>query len=269
MDRAVRPSPIGAARERHALIDVAHRTGVDVHRSSGSVTVRCPLPTHGHFDRSPSMRLHLDDGIWHCFGCGQMGDVVEWVQQTEGLGWRQAIEVLDSGLPLTNAWHSHTWNAYVAAPRSRHSERLGDLEYPELDRTSPEWIYAALALAWEYSASGALHAKGASYLAERGIDVTLLEGHNCRLEVGHTPTRPDGLVTRLRHHGFSDDELVDAGLAQRRYESAAVTDFYRERVLIPVRDSKDRVCGLIGRNRGDDRFPKYKNPPRTHAYDKS
>lgn len=58
-------------------------------------------------------------------------------------------------------------------------------------------------------------------------------------------------------------------MSGNRLGGSAVTDFYRERVLIPVRDNEDRVCGLIGRNRGDDRFPKYKNPPRTAAYDKS
>jgi DNA primase len=46
-------------------------------------------------------------------------------------------------------------------------------------------------------------------------------------------------------------------------------DFYRQRVLIPIRDEKSRICGFVGRNVGDDRWPKYKNPPRTHAYDKS
>ena len=96
-DSAVRPSPIEAARARHSLDDVARRAGINLYRTSGSVMVRCPLPSHGHFDRSPSLQLHLDDGIWHCFGCGQTGDVVEWVCQSEGVGWRQAIRILDSG----------------------------------------------------------------------------------------------------------------------------------------------------------------------------
>ena len=45
-----------------------------------------PVPVHGHFDSSPSLRLYLDDGIWHCFGCGSRGDVVEWVSPDRGSG---------------------------------------------------------------------------------------------------------------------------------------------------------------------------------------
>jgi hypothetical protein len=80
---------IEAARTRHSLDDVVW------------------LASHGHFDRSPSLQLHLDDGIWHCIGCGQTGDVVEWVCQGEGVGWRQAIRILDSGCALTRAWAAH------------------------------------------------------------------------------------------------------------------------------------------------------------------
>lgn len=60
----MRPSLIEAARSRYSLADVARRAGINLYRTSGSVMVRCPLPSHGHFDRSPSLQLHLDDGIW-------------------------------------------------------------------------------------------------------------------------------------------------------------------------------------------------------------
>ena len=87
---------IETARDRHSLDDVVR------------------LPSHSHFDRSPSLQLHLDDGIWHFLGCGQTGDFVEWVCKGEGGGWRQAIHILDSGCALTRAW---------AAPESSPSRR--------------------------------------------------------------------------------------------------------------------------------------------------
>jgi hypothetical protein len=80
---------IEAARDRHSLDDVAR------------------LASHGHFDRPPSLQLHLEDGIRHCRGCGQTGDVVEWACQSEAVGWRQAIRILDSGCALTRAWAAH------------------------------------------------------------------------------------------------------------------------------------------------------------------
>jgi hypothetical protein len=73
----------------------------------------------------------------------------------------------------------------------------------------------------------------------------------------------------MRQQSFSPDEPVDAGLAYRRLGDGLPTGCYRQRVVVPVRDQQGRVCGLIGRNIGDSRWPKYKNPPSTVAYDKS
>ncbi len=248
---------------------------MDPSRATGSVTVRCPFPSHGHVDRSPSLRLHLDDDIFFCFGCGAKGDVVEWVCRTEGVGWREAIDLLDSGHPLTNAWAGE-------APRvagclrggpmnhvSATEARIGT-ETPDPARTPPERVYAVLEAAWCYYTISPLRSRGKAYLRQRGIDAGVLEAHTGRAEVGHTPARADGLVTALRSRGFSDDELVDAALGQRSQSGGALGDFYRQRVLVPIRDDQARIVGIVGRNVGDQqRYPKYKNPPRTVVYDKS
>ncbi|MGH9062573.1 MAG: toprim domain-containing protein [Acidimicrobiales bacterium] len=279
-----RPSPIEAAKARHGLAEVARRTGIPLPYGRGSLTVRCPMPAHGHPDRSPSLRLYLDDGLWCCLACSprkpdgnpRAGDVIEWVCQTEGVEWPEAIELLDSGTALTNAWAG-------AIPESRPTpdrrsadaghqvacEPVGQAEHPDLGRTPPERVQEALEEACRYYTLGLLHDRGVAYLAGRGIDVTVLEAHNQRLEVGHTPGRATGLVEHLRSRGFSDDELVDAGVALRRLGGGPVSDFYRQRVLIPLHDPDGRLAGLIGRNVGDPRWPKYKNPPRTHRYDKA
>ena len=259
-----RPSPIEAARRRHNLAQVAARTGIWLPSSAGAVTVRCPMPSHGHPDRTPSLRLYLGDGTWYCFGCSdRAGDVVQWVEQTEGVAWRHAIEILDSGRRLTNAWagvasHDHQW--------SRSAPTLS--EQPELDRTRPSRVEEALDAAWAYCTTGPLHARAVGYLAGRHIDVTVLEGFSRRPEAGHTPSHGPTLGQRLVADGFSGDELVDAGLVHR-YPDGRITDFYRERVLVPIRVGDGRIAGLVGRNVGDPRWPKYKNPPRTVVYDKS
>jgi DNA primase len=268
-------SPIEAARDRHSLAEVARRTGISLTADVGSLTVHCPLPSHGHPDRTPSMRLHLSDGIFHCFGCGATGDVVQWVRYTAGVGVRDAIALLDSGAPLTNAW-AGTAHPTAAAMIPGRSESIpaarpaGLAETPDLARTPSERVYAALEAAWGYYTYRPLHERGLAYLAGRGIDAKVLEAHNGRAEVGHSPAAPYGLVAALSSRGFGGDELVDAGLAHRRPNGAPISDFYRQRVLIPIRDDQGRIAGLIGRNVGDqERWSKYKNPPRTHAYDKS
>ncbi|MGI8751263.1 MAG: CHC2 zinc finger domain-containing protein [Acidimicrobiales bacterium] len=78
--------PIGAAKARRPLAEVFARTGLHLPTGAGSVTVRCPMPSHGHPDRTPSMRLFLDDNPFYCFGCGARGDVIQWTRETEGSG---------------------------------------------------------------------------------------------------------------------------------------------------------------------------------------
>lgn len=101
-DRQTTGTPIQEARERHALIEVAQRTGIALDRTHGSTTARCPFPSHGHPDRTPSLRLYVDQGRYYCFGCGAKGDVIQWVRDAEGLGISAAIRVLDSGRPIAN-----------------------------------------------------------------------------------------------------------------------------------------------------------------------
>lgn len=258
------PSSIEAARSRHRLADIASRTGIRLPATSGRVTVRCPMPAHGHPDRTPSMRLFLDDGTWYCFGCSdRAGDVVQWVERTEGVGWRQAINILDSGKRLTDAWASA---ALCFRPGS--GSRSTIFEGPDLQRTPAERVQRALNTTWQYCTTGPLHARAVAYLAGRGINVRLLEDHTLRPEAGCTPGHGPRLVERLQGDGFTPDELVDAGLAHR-YPEGRLGDFYRQRILIPVRDHHGDVIGLVGRNIGDPRWPKYKNPPRTVIYDKS
>jgi DNA primase len=261
-----RLSPIQAARRRHPLAQVAVRTGIWLPTTTGTVTVRCPMPAHGHPDRTPSLRLYLDDDTWYCFACSTHGgDVIDWVEQTEAVGWRQAIDILDSGSRVTNAWSFATASAggHQTVPLS-----VGPVERPNLSRTSRTRVQEAVDCAWQHCTSGPLHAHAVAYLAGRRIDVTALEAHTGRVEVGHTPSHGPSLLSRLRADGFTTDELVDAGLAHR-YADGRLTDFYRQRVLIPIRGDEGGIAGLVGRNVGDPFWGKYKNPPRTVVYDKS
>jgi hypothetical protein len=119
-------------------------------------------------------------------------------------------------------------------------------EYPNRSRTSAVRVEAGLEVAWQYYTLPQLHARGLGYLRSRGIDVGVLETYTRRTEIGHTPAPKDGLVRWLRGEGFSDDELVDAGLAYRRLGALPVTDFYRQRALIPLRNHEGRSPSPAG-----------------------
>ena len=267
-------SPIEAAKSRHRLADVARRTGIHVPAEHGNWTVRCPMPAHGHPDRTPSMRLYLDQGLWACFGCSPVkpngkpraADVVDWVRATQRLDdWWEALAVLDAGGRLANAWEGRARGSW----RPTRPVNPAGTEYPDLGRTPPERVQAAMDAAWDFYTSAGLHARGVAYLRSRVIDVRVLEEYTVRTEVGAAPGGRDDLARYLRSTGFGDDELVDAGLAHRAPGGGPATDFFRSRVLVPIRTPEGTLAGIVGRNVGEPRWAKYKNSPRTVLYDKS
>jgi DNA primase len=225
-------SPIEAAKRRHRLAQVAARTGIYLPATTGTLTVRCPLPAHGHPDRTPSMRLYLDDDRYYCFGCGTKGDIIQWVQDAEGLNVTAALKVIEKGRPIANAWTGR--GPTVELVGTHRPAARG--ETPDLRRTTPGRVRQALQDAWKLYSVPVMHRLGVGYLARRRIGIELLERHTGRAEVGHTPPNPATLMERLRDGGYSEDELIDAGLGRRHQQAEPVVDFYRHRALIPLRD---------------------------------
>ena len=245
-------------KARHRLADVARRSGIDA-GCSGRVMVCCPIP--GHHDSTPSAQLDLDRDRYHCFGCGAGGDVIDWVRDIEQVDTSTAVTILEERQPINAAFASDT-------PRPTRPSRL--LDPPRLDRTAPERIAQANQEAWDYYSNEVQHERGAAYLAGRGIDIRPLEAETAEPAVGLTPrskTRIDGLVQHLGRRGFSEEELIDAGLATRLADGCVI-DFFRDRIMLRVTGPDGAIVGLLGRDTGTSRV-KYLNPPNTATYKKS
>jgi len=255
-------TPVAAVKARHRLAEVAARTAIPLPASTGTLTVRCPFPRHGHPDRTPSLRLYLDDDRYYCFGCNAQGDIIQWAQDAAELTVTDALRLLDSHQPIPNAWAG---TALRPSPT-----RIGPAgSGPDPTRTPPDRVLATLDAAWTHYTTGEHHAFAVRYLARRGIDIPALEAITGRPEVGHTPTSPTALTAALRKEGFTAAELVDAGLGRPSSRSDDLIDVYRHRVLIPLRNPDGRICALIGRDIAGHGAPKYLNPPHTAVYDKS
>jgi hypothetical protein len=201
------------------------------------------------------MILALDDGRYRCFGCRAGGDVVQWVRDRYRLGVAHSVKLLDTRAALAAP------SAFSVTGERLTAVALGRGEPPDPILSQPERMLATLRGAWgNYSYVSALEAQ----LGQPGRQM-------------HPYKAPDRLVTNMRRRGFSDDGLVDAGLATRvpaRVAGATTTvlDFYRHRYLVPVRDDRRQVIGLIGRYDDDHQAAKdaiYKNPPRSIVYDKT
>ena len=200
----------------------------------------CPF----HAEKTPSFIVTPDRETWHCFGCGEHGDIFTFLMRRDGLDFRESLARLaeKAGVELSE----HT------AREDRHKRRLR------------EALEAAIAWYREVFLQARQAERARGYLAERGLSDATLE----RFMVGYAPNNWEAMTKRLRGKGFTDAELIGAGLASPSTRGG-VYDRFRGRIIIPIRDASGRAIGLGGRILPDAEGPKYLNSPATPLFDKS
>jgi DNA primase len=207
---------------------------------------RCPF----HEERTGSFHVRPEEKHYHCFGCQMSGDPFRFVMETEGLDFVGAMESLAErfGVTLEVADEDP-----MAKARRERRERLHKL----LDRAA---TYYARYL-WE-----AREAEGArGYLARRGLDEATLKTYR----VGYAPSAWDRLLLVARQAGFSEDELLATGLAQRsKQQRGSIYDRFRERIMFPLADARGRVVGFGARAMRDNQPPKYLNTSEGEVFHK-
>jgi DNA primase len=196
----------------------------------------CPF----HDERTPSFGINPAEKLYYCFGCGEGGDAFKFVQETEGVGFGAALEYLGDryGVALELVEEDP-----AAAQRRAERERLLEL----LERT------AAFYVRYLWDSEEAAHAR--EYLAGRGLD----EGALREFRVGYAPSAWDKVLVASRRTGFTDRELVAAGLASRSQKEGRTYDRFRRRIMFPLCDQRGRVLGFGARAMGADQKPKYLN----------
>ena len=230
-----------AVRERARIEDVVGSYIALRNAGGGSMKGLCPF----HDEKTPSFQVTPARGFYYCFGCGEGGDVISFQQKIDSLSFAEAVERLADRVGIV----------------LRYTEQSGPRQEPGLRLRMMEANQAAEEFYTEQlSTPDALI--GRQFLGQRGFDRAAAE----RFGVGFAPTDGRALLKHLRGRGFSDTELVKAGLAR---ESG--WDFFQGRLLWPIRDSGRQVLGFGARRlRDDDRMPaKYLNTPETPLYKKS
>ncbi|HJO03270.1 MAG TPA: DNA primase [Acidobacteriota bacterium] len=203
----------------------------------------CPF----HQEKTPSFTVN-DEGLWHCFGCGEGGDLFKFVQQHEGIDFVEAVRSLAE-------------LGGVAIPESSGGPRR---QGPKVDR---ERILQALRAAGEFYVAELESERGTAaraYLTERGFEGTVA----AQFGLGFAPGGWGTLQTALEKRGFTITELELAGLVRKRADGSGVYDLLRDRVVFPIRDSRGRPIAFSGRVLGAGE-PKYLNSPETPVFNKS
>src|SRR3954454_15143689 len=221
---------------------VAEKT--DLRRVGSRWSGLCPF----HDERTPSFSVNPEEKLYYCFGCGEGGDVFKFVQQTEGLEFQESVELLAerSGVRVEREEDDPR-----AEQRRRRRERLHAL----LDRAAR--FYGT------YLHEAAEAGPARDYLASRGLSDEVL----AEFRVGYSPSAWDRMIMGARQSGFSEEELVAAGLAQRG-KNGGLYDRFRGRIMFPLADSRGKVLGFGARQMGEGRGPKYLNTSENDLYHK-
>lgn len=235
---------VEAVRERTDIVEVVSRH-VQLKRRGQSWVGLCPF----HQERSPSFNVVPGKGLFYCFGCQEGGDVFKFLMLIEGVSFPEAVKELAGPAGVTIEERELTADERA---RMRARATLYDVHDAAAD-------FFASRL-WTSTDAEAAR----DYLARRA----LTEETQRRARLGWAPASWNALTDHLQERGFSPALLLAAGLARRSERTGNLYDTFRERVIIPIRDERDRVIAFGGRVLSGD-GPKYINSPESDLYKKS
>jgi DNA primase len=211
----------------------------------GSYKGLCPF----HDERSPSFTVRPQVGRYHCFGCGEDGDVISFVQKLDHTTFHEAVEKLAHRIGFELR--------YEDGGSGPNREDIGRRQrLLDAHKVADEFFRAQLIT------PGA--AEGRNFLYERGFDRAAAE----QFGVGYAPQGWDSLLKHLRGRGYTDPELKLTGMFSEG--GRGIYDRFRGRLIWPIRDIAGDTIGFGARKLyEDDQGPKYLNTPETALYKKS
>jgi len=251
---------------------------VVLHKSGKSLKGLCPF----HNERTPSFYVFPQTQTWRCFGCNEGGDVFSFVQKQQSLDFRETLRYLAEKAGVSFE-ERDGYGEDTEAERERHAQKE---RLRKLNEEAQLWFHQMLLHARE-----AGEARG--YVQSRGISTETVIAFG----LGYAPESWDALTRYLLTKGYTERELVMGGLARARNEGVDVTggivgdeesgengkgegehsegkvpggirDYFRNRLIFPIRDMRGHIIGFGGRGLGDVK-PKYLNSPQTALFEKS
>ena len=225
--------------ERNDIVDVVGSYVRLTKRSGSNMFGLCPF----HSEKTPSFSVSPDKQIYHCFGCGKGGGVINFIMEIEGLTFPEAAEFLAKRVGM----------AMPEQEDNREAKKRRRML--ELNRDAAKFFYSCLSVP---NGGPAL-----DYMAKREITPATAK----RFGLGYAPDTWDSLMKAMKELGYSEYELFDAGLV-RKGKNGGHYDAFRSRLMFPVIDVRGDVIGFSGRILGDGE-PKYMNSPETLVFNKS
>jgi DNA primase len=237
-----------------AKVDVADEIGliVSLQRAGKSLKGLCPF----HNERTSSFYVFTETQTWHCFGCNEGGDIFSFVQKQQNIDFRATLLYLaeKANVPLEE---------HDKQTQEDHDSTIARQRLLKLNEEALLWFHQML-----------LRSKDAAlardYVQERGISTDSVVAFG----LGYASEQWDDLSRYLLTRGYTEHELVEGGLARWRTSEKeqgareGIYDYFRQRVIFPIRDIRGRVIGFGGRALGEGK-PKYLNSPQTLLFEKN
>ena len=240
----IRDEDIAAVRERSPIDEVVGEYLQLRNAGGGSLKGLCPF----HDEKTPSFNVTPARGLFYCFCCAEGGDAIKFVQKIDGLCFVEAVERLAARAGIDLRYEQ---GGYVPGQEQSQRRRLIDAHRAAAD------FYAE-----RLGGSDAAHAR--AFLAERGFEFPDAQ----RFGVGYSPKAWEDLTRHLRGRGFTDSDLISAGLAIQG--NRGPRDRFRGRLMWPIRDLSGDVIAFGARKLDEqDDGPKYLNTPETSLFRKS
>ncbi len=247
---AIPPEFLDELRNRLTLSEVVGRR-VKLVKKGREHSGLCPF----HNEKTPSFTVSDEKGFYHCFGCGAHGSAIDFVMNSEGLSFPEAVERLaaQAGMQVPQA---------RPEDRERAEKRAGLID-----------VLEAACVWFEEQLRSEAGREARDYLAGRGLDPQTVKS----FRLGFAPRQRGVLAKALRARGITVDQLLEAGLVKRaeQGESGAggdpgegdLRDYFFHRVIFPITDRRGRVIAFGGRTLGESKA-KYLNSPDTPLFHK-
>ncbi len=217
---------------------------VKLKRAGNSLKGLCPF----HKEKTPSFSVAPDKQIFHCFGCGAGGNVINFIMRIENIDFIEAIKLLAE-------------RARINLPEGNFQ---GDVAKRYEQKQLVYRINIEAARFFHQSLYGGDGKKALKYLAQRRITPQTIK----HFGLGYAPDSWDALKTHLTSKGFEEEDIKRAGLIIYNNDKGSKYDRFRNRVIFPIIDLRSNVIAFGGRVL-DDSLPKYLNSPETLVFNKS
>ena len=239
----------GVIEDIKSKLDIVQIVGEHLQLKKAGASWRACCPFHG--EKTPSFFVNPDRQFFHCFGCGESGDVFAFLQRMEGIDFPEAKKILArrAGIEL-----------------KYEDPRLADERQRLLDANRLAALY------WhEVLLRAAVADRARAYVQKRALTEKTVED----FLIGYAPDAWETTCGFLRQKGFRDDELLKAGLVSKSERGSGVFDRFRGRLMFPIRDGHGNTVGFTGRvmpgpdGKDPDGEAKYVNTSQTPVYNKS